>query len=221
MSNKRLRPNLKLKKKVTKGSFLIEILITLSIIAILSISAFILALPQITKAKDAVIKEQLIQIRNALMIYSDDSNGCFPDSLPTCHADFVKGNTIYFKNFPCDPNGNQYAYQTDAGTCHKWFKVLANLGNKNDKSIDAIGCQKGCGKMCDYNYGISSTNVSLNEGCPVTPKTYYACAPNGNCIIYANPAQSQCPATFLNDPTCQNQCSKKEFKCHDESGKQN
>lgn len=210
-------------KKLTKGYFLIEIVIVLGIMAFFVAAGFILASPQITKAKDAKIKEDLIQIRNALTLYYDDS-GCFPQSLPSCGQDFTKNNTIYFKNFPCTPYGIPYAYQTDNKTCNTWYKALANLGNKNDKSINQSGCTKGCGLKCDYNYGLSSTNIAINQGCPLStpsPQNYYACTPSGQCVIFANPEVSLCPVTFLNDPTCQNKCFIKTNKCHDERGKQN
>jgi prepilin-type N-terminal cleavage/methylation domain-containing protein len=207
--------------KIYKNGFtFLELLIALAIIAILTTTSLILVKPQLDKARDAKIKDDLIQIRNALTQYYDD-NKCFPVSIPSCGKPFQTGNTIYMTSVPCSPSGSSYEYETANTTCNNWFKVLANLSNINDPSIKAVGCTNGCGKLCNYNFGITSTNVSLNQGCPQTPQNYYACAPNGSCIIYSNPAQSQCPITFLNDPTCQNKCSQKVNKCHDESGKQN
>ncbi|MCL5435016.1 MAG: type II secretion system GspH family protein [Patescibacteria group bacterium] len=203
-----------------RGYFLTEIVIVLGIMALFATVAAILASPQITKAKDAKIKEDLIQIRNALTQYYDDT-GCFPQSLPACGQDFQKGSVVYFKNFPCSPYGTPYTYQTDSKTCNTWYKVLTNLGNKNDKSIEQIGCANGCGLKCDYNYGITSTNISINQNCPQTPQNKYACTPSGQCTIFADPNISRCPVIFLNDPTCQNKCSDKASQCHDERGKQN
>lgn len=205
------------KKDIRKrGGFLIELLIVIGIMAVIGGAAFILVNPQIAKARDAKIKEDLIQIRNALAQYHYDTN-CFPQSLPACGQDFTKNNTIYFKNFPCSPTGIPYAYQTENKTCNSWYKVLANLENPTDKSIDMIGCRTGCGVKCDYNYGLSSTNIGIDDGCI----KQYACSTSGTCIIFADPAASRCPNTYINDPTCQNQCVKKSNQCHDERGKQN
>lgn len=206
-----------MKKRNLKGFLLIELLIALGIMSILAFATFITIGPQISKARDAKVKEDLIQIRNALTAYNDDNKGCFPDSLPACGQAFEKNNVTYFSKIPCNPNGKDYEYETDNNSCHTWFKLLANLENTKDKSIDDVGCRFGCGNQCAYNYGTSSTNVSLDQGCV----KYYACSPSGSCIAYSNPEQSQCPATFKNDPTCQNMCDKKSYKCHDESGKQN
>ena len=203
-----------------KGFTLLELIISLGMLAVFATFVTILVNPQIVKAKDAKIKEDMIQMRNALTTYYDD-NKCFPSSLPLCGNVFKKGNNVYMTQVPCNPYGNSYEYETDGSSCSKWFMILANLGNKNDQSIKDVGCTNGCGKLCSYNYGITSSNVSINQGCPQTPQNYYACAPNGSCIIFANPAQSLCPKTYLNDPTCLNQCSQKVNRCHDSSGKQN
>lgn len=206
-------------KKLKRGYFLIQILLVMAIMAILATTAYIYVAPQINKAKDAKAKEDLIQIRNALTQYYDDT-GCFPQSLPSCGQDFQLNSVTYYKNFPCSSNGTPYEYETDNTICPKWYKVLTNLLNKNDPSITSVECRNGCGQKCNYNYGLSS-NIAINQGCPQTPQNYYACTPSGQCAIYANPGQSKCPVTFLNDPTCQNQCSVKANRCHDESGKMN
>jgi len=89
------------------------------------------------------------------------------------------------------------------------------LENLQDGGIDKVGCQNGCGPECQYNYGLSSSNILVNEGCVVT----YSCSPGGRCIEYEDPAISECPQIFINDSSCQNACSDRANRCHDERGK--
>ncbi len=209
-----------MKRKKKKGSSLIEIIIAIGIMAVLAALAFVYVVPQITKAQDARTKQNLITIRSAFLQYYDDYR-CFPKSIPSCGQEFKQGNVVYINSFPCNDDGTPYEYQTDNNTCPTWYKVLTNLKNTNDQSIDAIGCRNGCGAKCNYNYGVTSTNISINQNCPQTPQNKYACTPSGQCVIFADPNMSRCPLVFLNDPTCQNKCSAPANRCHDSRGKQN
>lgn len=203
-------------KKRRNGSFLIELLIALAIMAIFSGTALMGVAPQLQKARDTKVKEDFIQVRNALTQYYDDV-GCFPQSIPTCGQSFSRNNFVYFNKFPCDWFGNEYVYQPEEITCPQSYRLLTNLENTKDKSIDMVGCRYGCGNQCLYNYGIASTNVKLNQGCVQE----FACSPSGECVVFSDPQASRCPATFDNDPTCSNQCSKHANQCHDERGKKN
>lgn len=202
--------------KRRNGSFLIELLIAIGIMAIFSSTAFIGLLPQLQKARDAKVKEDFIQVRNALTQYYDDV-GCFPESLPTCDQQFSRNTYVYFNKFPCDLFGNEYVYEPEANTCPQSYRLLTNLENIKDKSIDMVGCRFGCGNQCLYNYGISSTNLKLNQGCVQE----FACSPSGDCVLFEDPEASRCPAIYDNDPTCGSQCSIRANQCHDERGKKN
>lgn len=205
-----------MKFKKNNGSFLIELLIAIGIMAIFSGTALIGLVPQLQKARDAKVKEDFIQVRNALTQYYDDV-GCFPQSLPTCGQNFSRNTFVYMSKFPCHVLGDEYIYEPEAGTCPKSYRLLTNLENTKDTSIDMVGCRYGCGSQCLYNFGISSTNIKLNEGCVQE----FACSPSGDCVLFADPQASRCPAIYENDSTCQNECSKRSNQCHDERGKQN
>lgn len=196
------------------GVTIYELLVVMSLAALIFISSFIVVQNQLKKARDTKRKSHLEQIKVGLYDYFFDA-GCFPASLPDCSEALQLGDTVYLSNFPCDPKGDNYGYQTDDSDCSQWFKVLANLENKDDSSIDKVGCRNGCGLDCDYNYGIASGNISLREGCVV----YYACSPSGNCISFDDPETSRCPRVFENNPTCDNVCEDRKNRCHDESGK--
>lgn len=202
--------------KKSNGITLIEILVAIVILGILTLSFFIIAPTQLKKAKDARRKTDLERIKVALYDYYFDSN-CFPKSLPGCGQNFAFDGLSYLNNFPCDPKGDSYGYQVEDKECSQWFKILTNLEISQDPSINKVGCRDGCGPNCEYNYGLSSTNIKVNQGCV----TYYACGPSGDCAAYEDPARSRCPRVFENDPTCGGGCSckGKEGCCHDESGK--
>lgn len=216
-------------RKFKRGSLLIEMLISITILAILSTAGYVGISTQIVKAKDAKIKNDLIVIRNAFDQYYDDAN-CYPKELPQCGEPLKKGSVTYIEKFPCLDDSQPYEYQLvgkpphdnrdqekESVDCPSWYKILTNLENANDKSIDFAGCRKGCGIECKYNFGISSTNMPLNDQCP--QYTIYACTPSKNCIKYLYPEISDCPIVFRDDPTCQNKCSIKENDCKNEAGK--
>lgn len=203
-----------LKKK--RGVTLIELLIVISVAALLVILSSLMLPTLLKKARDARRKADLEIIFVALNNYYSDKN-CFPGTLPDCGQDFGPNDSPYLKDFPCGPKGESYAYQVDEEDCHQWFKVLTKLEYLADSGIGKVGCQNGCGPGCQYNYGLSSTNIRLNQGCI----TYYACAPGGECQPFEDPARSECPRFFENDPTCggANNCEQRESRCHDASGK--
>lgn len=194
------------------GFTLLELLITLAVVAVLSLFSTLAVATSLKKARDSKRKSELQRIYTALYDYYSDTN-CFPDTLPACHQNFGS----YLKDFPCDPQGSAYIYQTENEGCNQRFKILTNLENKQDLSIARVGCKAGCGPDCQYNYGLSSTNIRLNQGCV----TYYACLPEGSCAALEDPAKSRCPRFFENDPTCggAGACLERKDRCHDASGK--
>ncbi|MEK7160084.1 MAG: prepilin-type N-terminal cleavage/methylation domain-containing protein [Patescibacteria group bacterium] len=207
---------LKRSNRKKSGFLLIELMIAIGIMAIISGVTLIGVIPQLQKGRDAKVKEDFIQIRNALTQYYDDT-GCFPVSLPSCGQSFTNKSFVYYSKFPCNWFNVPYVYQTDGLSCPKWYKLLTNLENLKDSSIGMSGCKYGCGAQCDYNYGLSSSNVKLNENCV----QQFSCSPSGSCVLFADPKASRCPEVYENDPTCQNQCSKTSNQCHDERGKKN
>lgn len=208
----------KFQKKFLKGITLIEMLIVLVLLAMLALGSFLVVSTHLKKARDAKRKADLYQIKNAIYDYYLDSN-CFPQSLPSCWQDFKADGMTYYPNFPCDPKGKPYGYQTDSSACSQWFKVLTNLENTKDQGINKVGCRSGCGPNCEYNYGLSSSNILVNQGCV----KYYACTPSGPCAEFIDPVASRCPKVFENDPNCGgiSTCQGRKNRCHDERGKKN
>lgn len=205
------------KTKRLKGFSLFELLTIIAVILVLIITSFIFIPKQIIKAKDAKTKTNLHQIYMALEDYYD-SNNEFPRSLPDCNQPLVKDGHVYIANIPCDPFDNSnYGYTTSRGDSGNWFRVYANLRNKEDQIISLVGCNGGCGPDCQYNYGLSSSNTLLK-------RCSYVCAPGGGktgeCLKFDDASLSKCPKLYGNDPTCKNECSVAANRCENSSGKQ-
>lgn len=208
-----------------KGFTLSELLISVSIIAILVLMA-ILTLnykTQIQKARDAKRKNDLKLIQNKLEDYFNDNNG-YPS--PPCSGECCKisceSNFLspYLEKFPCDPQKKEYVYCADS-LKSRFYKIYTNLEYKNDKDLKISGCENGClvGDSC-YNYGVGSSNVGITtavfcEGngpsptiitAPTGTVRYYGCQ-EGRCNVVD---QERCgivvPVCVINDDTCNN-CS--------------
>lgn len=148
-----------------KGLTIIEILVMMSVVSILASFVFVVTPAHIKKGRDARRKADLEKIKTALYDYCFDAD-CFPKELPGCREELKADDKVYLGNFPCDPGGSRYGYQVEDRECSQWFKILTNLEDTKDPGIVKVGCQYGCGPECNYNYGLASANIQLNEGCP-------------------------------------------------------
>lgn len=221
-------------KNILKGLTLIELLIVIAISGILISTSFSGISTHFKKARDAKRKADLVKVKIVLYDYFSDNN-CFPESLPACGLSLGGVGQVYLSNFPCDYNNKPYSYQVDGSNCSQWFRIFTNLENSNDSGIDKVGCRNGCGEECDYNYGVSSTNIAVNKNCPIITPTIaptmpisptaapkiFACTPSGYCAEFIDPELSRCPNVFENDSTCQNLCRDHANRCHDDRGKKN
>lgn len=204
------------KIKIKKGFSIFELLIAITVLALLTAASYLVIPPYLVKARDAERKSDLHKIRIALQTYHSIKDN-FPSSLPDCDQPLSLNGSDSIINVPCDPQTNSsYYYEHNAD--QDWFRIYTNLENLEDNSIVDVGCFAGCGPDCVYNYGTSSINTDLDK-CYV----YFACSPGGgqigNCEQYDDPELSECPQTWANDPTCNNQCSDPKLRCKNASGK--
>lgn len=213
-----------------RGITLLEILITIIILSILILSSFLVLPSHIAKSRDATRKTNLHRVKTALNEYYYEA-GNFPLTLPDCDQPLKIGNEVILNKIPCDPKTKSpYFYQINIGQPDS-FRMYTNLENITDLSISFVQCQKGCGPSCQYNYGVSSSNILLENCLPPlsTPTTtlnplIYACSPgggssNGRCDQFDNPEISLCPKVYNNDPTCNNECSDPKNRCKNAAGK--
>ncbi len=223
----------------TRGLTLIEILIVIVVLGLVMVFVFLNIPAQIAKAHDAERKGDIDIMGKFIEEYYLDTE-CYPISIPLCNNTFNLNDKVYLSNIPCDPVTNySYIYVSEIKPCPTWFQLYGNLEHESDKIIDKLGCRNGCGPECQFNYGVSSSNVRLNPFCkddgesdpsptllpspvPETAPLQYVCAPGGACEVFANPELSGCPNIYLDDPNCQGDpCKDKNYRCHDASGKTN
>lgn len=147
--------------KIKKGFTLIELLVVVAIVAIFILIAIFAYRTQLMKGRDARRKADLKKIQNVLEDYLNDS-GAYPDSF-TCGK--AEGTSLegYASEVPCDPlNNRYYNYFYSSTPQKKWYKIFAKLENTDDPIIEKVGCAppSGCGRNGNYNYWVSSPNVS-------------------------------------------------------------
>lgn len=137
---------------------LIESIIVIIItITLISIIYFRLVPSQFAKYRDAQRKLDINHLRTALFDYYFDFN-CFPTTIPDCHNLNSYPRLEYFPGYRCDPNGNNYGYQSENNNCPSSFIIFTSLENKKDININKANCQ--------YNYSVGSGNAPLTPNCP-------------------------------------------------------
>ncbi len=138
------------------GFTLIELLVVMAILGVLAGIGLQSFQTSQAKGRDARRKSDLEQIQRALEMYYNDYRK-YPASLNFGGQWIDSKGTVYMKSVPNDPSlGKNYCYETDStGT---YYKVFSILENKQDPSYGNYSCGGNT-----YNYGVSSTNVSLND----------------------------------------------------------
>jgi prepilin-type N-terminal cleavage/methylation domain-containing protein len=171
-----MRVNLKsiteFKKNRLGGGFtLLELLIAISIIAVLtSISLFALNKAR-QQTRDARRKSDLETIRSALEIYKADCN-FYPNqsSFPNANGE-LNGNSapctigaanVYLKSRPADPNsGSNYVYVpapsgcSATGTCRS-YTLWARLENPPSSLPSYCSSPPSCGSVGSCNYCVTN-----------------------------------------------------------------
>lgn len=148
-----------------RGLTLIEFLISLGIISVVILAAIFAYKIQLMKGRDAKRKADLMKLQNTQEDYLNDTN-CYPDSLEgICLNSIVPGlPRDYLGKTLCDPIDSlnfNYFYSFDASeACKSWYKIYTRLENEDDPIIEEIGCKDGCGPSNNYNYWVSSSNVT-------------------------------------------------------------
>lgn len=141
------------------GFTLVELLVVISIIAILTIVSVSSYKTAQIKARDAERKANLDSVSKSLMLYYTD-NGKFPKEdvfkLGTSNKGLTgPDGTVYMVKTPLDPTNDgsyKFVYKTD----EKFFNLFANLENKEDSQCN--GKYTITGFIDTFCYGISSPN---------------------------------------------------------------
>jgi len=143
------------KKYFKKGFSLVELLVVVTIIAILSVAAYTAFGGQTVKAKDARRQQDLGTIQSALELYVVQNNR-YPESLENGNEgapDYLIPKK-YLSSIPADPSGKAYLYQVSGDK--KSYELAAVL--ENDGLLP---------NFSSYIVGNSDTNIietANNEG---------------------------------------------------------
>ena len=137
-----------LKKHLKKGFSLVELLVVITIIAILSVVAYTAVGGQTIKARDAKRKQDINTIQGALEIYFAET-GRYPANAgdpifeyDTDGNDDLAPGKIWKKHLskiPTDPSGNSYIYAISGTTAYELAAVLENDGNPANFESYIIG----------------------------------------------------------------------------------
>jgi prepilin-type N-terminal cleavage/methylation domain-containing protein len=181
-------------KNTKKNGFtLVELLIVITIVVMMAVAIVGTLNPAALtdKAYDARRKKDLNRIRIAFEDYFTDKE-CYPsqaeiDALVCDKSGFAP----WMPSWPCDPTGAKYTFMMDDSGCPHWYRVLANLQNRNDKDIPSgwftlpTSYHYGNGNLTvnDFNYGVSSPNITWSD--EVIAKI--CVDPFGSCYIKTGP----------------------------------
>ena len=146
-----------------KGFTLMEILVVISLLAILATVVMASYFTSLERGRDSRRKQDLEQVGRALELYYFENNVYPATTLPWGEALTNTGNTkTYMKKLPTDPsdksNDGNYKYVYDSnGSYYKLYSCL-----ENDKDLDYTNYNTNCGTDCQpCHYGISSPDIAL------------------------------------------------------------
>lgn len=193
-------------QKKYQGFTLIEVLIVVTIVALLSVTALVTLSKQRTKAEDAGMKTDLARLKIAFEDYYNDHN-CYP---PTAGEELKP----YLDKIPFNKKtGSPYILEKDTTGCG-WFKIYTTLSNQNDPQ--AVGLRTTDPSLGSTlgNYGVSSANtvvsIFYNPGGSTipTPSNHYYCsgtAGTGGCTSF-DTTRFTCSPSY-SDPNCGGGCT--------------
>jgi len=136
---------------------IMEMLIVISIIAILSSAGWLGFQLQIRKAHDSHKKSNLDRIKIAFEDYYSDNN-CYPTQaqINNCNSTDL---SPYLPKILCNPDQTPYILVTST-SCPQSFQLYTKLNFENDPAITKSGCSPNCGPGSAYNYAVTSDNIS-------------------------------------------------------------
>lgn len=157
-----------------RGFTLIEILIVVTILAILATIAGFGLTSNLGKTRDSKRKADLSRLKTAFEEYYSDQNAYPPDDvLLECDGTALRP---YLSSIPCDPKTDKpYCYIYDLDNDGQNYKILSSLENIHDPAISTLDCDDDpdfCGYEEDctqlglgskFDYGVTSSNVIVNR----------------------------------------------------------
>ncbi len=187
-------------RPTTQRAFtLIELLIVVSLIAILLTAGLFGYRLQLRKSFDAIRKRDLNNIKTAFEHYYSEHE-CYPpaSTLNTCGG---TGLVPFLDKIPCDPETQTpYTLTLDSASCAQKYYLSTLLSNTNDPQI-----------ACNGKYVTNSANATKAEidltckGQSFCQGGYYACV-QGACVLISGVTKPACAPLFCTS-NCQGSCS--------------
>lgn len=194
------------KKYLKSGFSLIEILIIISIIALLATALLISVRSQRQKAEDARTKSEINRFQIAMEDYYGDKN-CYPPAAWFDDASDCNTNSMspYLPSMICDDKtGTPYRYETDATGC-KWYILYGTLQRTSDESYNQYFSQS-TEFLGTYAAGSANAPIIANRTYDIINHQYYWCSGTTNCTSY-NPNTHACTPSFMDDVNCGGGCT--------------
>lgn len=162
-----------------KGFTLTELLVVVSILAIMSVIlvGIINPIALVNRGKDARRKKDLARIKTAFEEYYNDK-GCYPDQSKVDELNGITscGSMVVFAPWlapwSCDPDGDPYevvvapSIGVAAGVCPNVFRAYTTLDFAADRDIPdgwGVTARADMYTSSPVNYGVSSLNVNWYE----------------------------------------------------------
>ncbi|MBP9670538.1 type II secretion system protein [Candidatus Woesebacteria bacterium] len=149
--------------KIRSGFTLIEILIVVTILSVVSITAFTTLGKQRTKAEDLSMKTDLTRLKTAFEEYYNDHN-CYPPEEWFADASNITGDELrpYLSQIPLNKKTDQpYVLEKDQTGCN-WFKIYTTLNNPDDPQAVLLRTLDPLTGSTLGNFGVSSSNTVVS-----------------------------------------------------------
>ncbi len=130
-----------------KGFTLVEILVVMTIIAVLIGVGLVSYQGARKSSRDAKRKADLEQIRSALEIYRTDCK-TYPNPITQLSDESSCNGSIYMAEVPGDPGSCRYVYTRSSANT---YTLCAQLEIPSSVVVDINGCGS-CGTGCACNY---------------------------------------------------------------------
>lgn len=205
------------KNSQSKGITMIELLIVITILAVLMLILLWSLRGQTYKARDAKRKADIDAYEKIFEDYFNDKEH-YPSlgSLDNCNSADL---SPYVKKILCDPGPANDPYYYWVNGDETVYAICADLENDNDPDIVQLGCGSGCGENGDYDYcmvvggGIDLVGGDFGEGGGEGQFLgSWACDGGGICNSYEDPEGSGCPRSWA-ESDCQNLCGIPSNRC--------
>jgi prepilin-type N-terminal cleavage/methylation domain-containing protein len=225
-----------------KGFTLSEILLVVTILAILVVFALLNFQKQTVRGYDVKRKSDLATLKVVFEDYYNDHD-CYPTkAIWDAYNCTTKANGEFLapylngKPIPCDPQTNErYLYIEGITDACSGYKLFAALGITVDIDITAAGCDpdpfKGCGyEPTTHNYGISMGEAVANPdfdfdapiptSIPTPPSGYWVCTPfelncQGKSASCIQQLVDRGCVTWENGTACSASCLLRQNICQD------